>query len=59
MMPVMNKIFLVEDDEAIASTLRDILIDRGFSVDTFADGAEAATGTSCPAADRRSAQREG
>lgn len=39
-MHVMNKIFLVEDDEAIASTLRDILIDKGFSVDTFTDGAE-------------------
>ncbi len=37
----MNKIFLVEDDEGISSTLRDILIDKGFSVDVFGDGAAA------------------
>lgn len=37
----MNKVYLVEDDEGIATTLRDILIDKGFSVDLFGDGASA------------------
>src|SRR5579872_1651792 len=37
----MNKILLVEDDEGIRSTLRDILTDRGFSITTLGDGAEA------------------
>lgn len=37
----MNKILLVEDDEAIQKTLKDILIQRGFLVDALGDGAQA------------------
>ncbi|MGH7245402.1 MAG: response regulator transcription factor, partial [Candidatus Levyibacteriota bacterium] len=37
----MNKITLVEDDEGIRTTLRDILTDRGFLVDVCEDGAQA------------------
>lgn len=40
-MKTMNKILLVEDDKAIQTTLRDILIDRGFLVDAIGDGGEA------------------
>lgn len=37
----MNKILLVEDDEGIRTTLKDILTERGFIVDCLEDGAKA------------------
>lgn len=36
----MNKILLVEDDDGIRTTLKEILIERGFLVDTLEDGGE-------------------
>lgn len=37
----MHKILLIEDDDDIRKTLKDILIQRGFLVETIGDGAEA------------------
>lgn len=41
MIHTMNKILLVEDDEGIRKALKDILIEKGFIVDTESDGAKA------------------
>lgn len=37
----MNKILIVEDDEGIQTALKEMLVERGFRIETCGDGAEA------------------